>query len=100
MGAIEVVLVAMRTHIRKANVCHFGCGALKNITCNNGKSTTTKIDTIYKIEFTKYIANNIIRAGQSGAVELLVSAMKTHINSAGVCENCCNTLYNITVNGK
>lgn len=53
MGAVEVVLIAMRAHIGKANVCHFGCGALKNITHNNRKSTTTSIDTIYKIEFTK-----------------------------------------------
>ena len=36
-GAIEAVVSAMKTHTDNANVCEKGCGALINITANNGK---------------------------------------------------------------
>ena len=37
VGAIEVIVGAMRTHIEDSDVCKHGCGALGNITCDNGK---------------------------------------------------------------
>ena len=43
---------------------------------------------------------NKVKAGGCGAIEVIVSAMKTHMNNAGVCEKGCRALCNITVNGK
>ena len=45
-------------------------------------------------------ADNQVKAGECGVVETIVSAMKTHMNNAGVCEQGCWALWNITVNGK
>ena len=38
-------------------------------------------------------------AGGAGAIDVIVSAMKTHIDNAGVCGQGCKALGNITVNG-
>ena len=38
-GGIEVVVKAINTHINNVDVCEWGCGALMNMTLNNGKST-------------------------------------------------------------
>ena len=43
-GGIEAVVKAISTHIGNAGVCEWGCGALWNITANNGKKTMTKIN--------------------------------------------------------
>ena len=40
-----------------------------------------------------------MRAGECGAIEAIVSAMKTHIDNSGVCENGCWALENIARNG-
>ena len=45
-------------------------------------------------------AGNQAKAGECGAIEVILSAMKTHMNNAGVCEAGCGVLGNITVNGK
>ena len=37
-GGIEAVVKAVSTHINNANVCINGCGALFNMTEDNGKS--------------------------------------------------------------
>ena len=34
---IEAVVKAINTHINNADVCYAGCGALNNMTANNGK---------------------------------------------------------------
>lgn len=36
-GAINVILSGMKAHIESVDVCKFGCGALRNITDDNGK---------------------------------------------------------------
>ena len=36
-GGIETVVKAINTHIDNARVCEWGCGALLNMTENNGK---------------------------------------------------------------
>ena len=46
-----------------------------------------------------FTADNKVKAGRAGAIDVIVSAMKTHINNAGVCEAGCRALSNITVNG-
>lgn len=46
------------------------------------------------------LADNEIKAGDSGAIEVTVNAMRKHINNTGVCERGCGVLMNITLNGK
>ena len=95
--AIEVILNVMRTHINNSEVCYAGCGALMNITYNNGK----QIEAQTKRNYSKNIAaGNKVRAGKGGAIEVILNAMRTHINNAGVCEDGFRVLINITVNGK
>ena len=43
--------------------------------------------------------DNQVKAGRAGAIDVIVSAMKTHSNNAGVCEQGCGALSNITANG-
>ena len=45
-----------------------------------------------------FIADNQVKAGRAGAIDVIVSAMKTHSNNAGVCEAGCWALINITFN--
>ena len=42
IGGIEVVVKAINTHIDNAGVYERGCGALANMTVNNGKNTDKK----------------------------------------------------------
>ena len=42
VGGIEAVVKAINTHISNAGVCEKGCGALCNMTANNGKKHTGK----------------------------------------------------------
>ena len=37
-GGIEAMIKVINTHINNADVCENGCGALYNITANNGKN--------------------------------------------------------------
>ena len=41
-GGIEAVVKVISTHINNAGVCENGCGALRNMTVNNGKNTVIK----------------------------------------------------------
>ena len=36
-GGIEAVIQTMNAHVDNADVCKAGCGALMNMTANNGK---------------------------------------------------------------
>ena len=58
-------------------------------------TTTTRCNDIF-IGFTD---DNKVKAGRAGAIDAIVSAMKTHSDNAGVCEQGCRALRNITVNG-
>ena len=49
--------------------------------------------------FQNITADNQVRTGGVGAIEAIVSAMKTHKDNAGVCKQGCWALWNITVNG-
>ena len=42
-GGIETVVKAMNTHINNPDMCENGCGALNNMTANNGKRTLTSL---------------------------------------------------------
>ena len=46
-----------------------------------------------------FTADNKVMAGRAGAIDVIISAMKTHSDNAGVCEVGCGTLRNITFNG-
>ena len=37
-GGIETVVKAINIHIKNPSVCKYGCGALWNMTCKNGKA--------------------------------------------------------------
>ena len=43
--------------------------------------------------------DNELKAGQAGAIEVIVKAMNTHAGNANLCENGCEALRNITLNG-
>ena len=47
--------------------------------------------------FTDYHAKAL---GEAGVIEVIVEAMKEHIDNAELCEIEFNTLVNITINGK
>ena len=44
--------------------------------------------------------DNRVTAVKCGAIDAVVSAMKTHSDNAGVCGEGCGALINITDNGK
>lgn len=44
--------------------------------------------------------DNKIKAGKSGAIDVILSTLKTHITNPDVCSNGCGALWNITYNGK
>ena len=48
----------------------------------------------------KWTAENQVKAGAAGGIEAVVKAINTHINNASVCEKGCDTLNNMTFNGK
>ena len=64
-------------------------------TTHNIITTTTRCND----NFTGFTDDNQVKAGEAGAIDVIVSAMKTHSNNAGVCEQGCRALGNITANG-
>ena len=63
-------------------------------TTHNTITTTTRCNDT----FTGFTADNQVKAGRAGAIDVIISAMKTHSNNAGVCEKGCGALWNITAN--
>ena len=49
--------------------------------------------------FTGFTADNQTKAGEAGAIDVIISAMRTHSDNADVCEQGCMALRNITENG-
>jgi hypothetical protein len=67
----------MKTHSSKANVQHFGCGALQNLAMNeNNRETIT----------------------EAGGITTILSAMKTHLYNADVQDFGCGALNNLAEN--
>ena len=73
-------------------MCEHGCAALWNMTVNGKTSSVNKQNEITD--------ENKVKAGAAGGIEAIVKAINTHICNAGVCENGCAALRNMTVNGK
>lgn len=46
------------------------------------------------------LAVNQAKAGECGAIDAIVSAMKTHISNVDACKWGCGALMNVTANGK
>ena len=90
-GGIEAVVKAINTHINNAGVCERGCCALLNMT-DNGKNTWLNTNKM------KWTAENRVKAGAAGGIEAVVKAINTHISNAGVCEQGCGALLNMTAN--
>ena len=44
--------------------------------------------------------DNNVKAGECGAIEVILDVMKENKTSTGVCEQGCGALVNITVDGK
>ena len=95
-GAIKVILDAMKTHSKNAGVCKAGCWALGNIAAN-GKQIEAQMK---RNHFQNITADNQMRAGKEGAIEVVLNVMRTHSKNAGVCEVGCRALWSITANGK
>ena len=87
-GGIEVVVKAINTHIDDVDVCYNGCGALMNMTSNNGK---TLIKTQHNKQM-KWADENRVEARTAGGIEVIVKALNTHIGNANVCEKGCAAL--------
>lgn len=51
-----------------------------------------------KLLLTNSTDDNKARAGECGAIGMIVSAIKVHTNNLNVCEYGCKTLCNITLN--
>ena len=66
---------------------------------NTQHNTTTITTTQCNDTFTGFTADNKVKAGRAGAIDVIISAMRTHSNSADVCEAVCRALWNIAANG-
>lgn len=51
-----------------------------------------------KTNINEIIDDNRVKAGKCGAIEMIVSAMKTHINNVDVCKHGCLALWNTVAN--
>ena len=72
---------------------------LQQIMVNNNRNAKTIRNEIISTNPTT--APNKVKAGEYGAIEVILSAMKAHMSIADVCEQGCWALWNITAdNGK
>ena len=55
---------------------------------------------VFLMDFTRKhtLEDNKVTAGKCGAIEAVVSAMKTHLNNTSVCHYGCWALTNFTIN--
>lgn len=75
LGGVPLILQAIRTHIRVAQVCDAGCSALATISLRNPSNA------------------NIIMA--SGAAEVIVQVMSVHPQEVGVQKSACMAIRNL-----
>ena len=95
-GGIEAVVKAINTHIGSVDVCRTGCATLLNMIINGKALIKQQIKSKNKLT-----VENRVKAGAAGGIEAVVKAISTHIDNAGVCEEGCWALWNMTaLNGK
>ena len=92
-GGIEAVVKAINTHIGSVDVCRTGCATLLNMIINGKALIKQQIKSKNKLT-----VENRVKAGAAGGIEAVVKAINAHINNAGVCENGCGALWNMTTN--
>lgn len=51
-------------------------------------------------DFTITTDINRVKAGECGAIEVILGAMKIYTSNADICENGCMTLRSLAMNGK
>lgn len=94
-GVVDVILDVMKTHANDAVICENGSRILWNITASSGTIVFKYINDIFIIA-----ADNQMKTGECGAIEIVLNAIKLHINNTNVCESGCGALWSITTNGK
>ena len=93
-----MIVNVMKEYILDIEIFISGCGTLFNITENNGKRIIIFPHTYHCLIVQKQPENNKTKAGQAGAIEAIVSAMKAHVENADACHSGFNALLNITFN--
>ena len=83
--------------MNNALVCEKCCAALGNITLNGFKLNKLLIRR-YDLYFF-FVDENVVMAGKSDIINVIIKAMGIHINSPGVCEYGCVALSNIASDG-
>ena len=88
---------AINTHINNAGICYTGCGALCNMTGNNGNGYNTNEISTHQIKV-KWTDENQAIAAMTGGIEAVIKAVSIHVDNAGVCYVGCGALTNIAAN--
>ena len=54
--------------------------------------------TFITLSLSFFTDDHVKALGEAGVIEVIVKAMKEHINNADVCESGCGALWNIAIN--
>jgi hypothetical protein len=81
IGGVEAVVKVMKAFPKCQALQWRACQALSNLACNNNVTGQKK-------------------AIESGAIEVVLAAVKNHLNAADVCQYACWALYSIANNSK
>lgn len=64
----------------------------------NGMNNPNKYRSLNRMNI--IVVDNRAKAGECGAINVLIGVMEAHIRDANICENGSRALWNITLNGK
>lgn len=92
-GIIDILIDSMKKYTDNNWVCEWGCGTFNNIMVHRKFNVMKKILIIAA-------ADNQAKGGTSGAIDVILSSIKTHIDNPAICKQGCGALWNITTNGK
>jgi hypothetical protein len=85
-GACEALPASMQAHQNSAAVAEAGCTAIANMTSRLNSSS---------VSVASASAVTVVRLGHAGACEAVVTALKKHVNNAGVVKSACLALANL-----
>lgn len=80
----------MDAHISDSKICENGCSALSNMTAN--RNYLNQLILIYFV----FLAENQVRAGEAGAIGVILRAMTMNVKKQDLCIYGCEALGNIT----
>ncbi len=85
-GACEALPASMQAHQNSAAVAEAGCTAIANMTSrlNSNSASVASASAV-----------TVVRLGHAGACEAVVTALKKHVNNAGVVKSACLALANL-----